>query len=496
MSLGSNITNYRKTKQWSQEELGYRMGVSRQSISLWETDQTIPSLDNLKLLSELFDVSLDALILSVDDHQEVASPNLNYQTKYTRELHQKVIKDVWNFHQRHGWLIIYLAVIMIFLGLLVLEDSMTLRITYIIGLMLSSIGLPFVRKRAVRKIIDIAHERTEGNSNIYLFYDTHLVIEQNSPKKQGKSRFKYEDIEKVIVREKMIYIMMKTKDLYPFAIDDQEKSQLIDFLKTKTDRFQDQTPIKSIVVSNKLSSNRKFYIIFTILILLNFSTYLTIFVPTLRALEEFVSITHPRNTLDDVFYNMLWLPLPIISIGYMIFLKLKQYKSKLSLLMFVSIFASLYFITGYAVLTPITHLRQYDKNPTILAEFSEIIEQDIPESLHVLTFSFGFNMEENPEIFPFLTFTRALYEVTSNYQNLVAWIASNPHMMQTRPPQLRALLNDHFNNIEADGHLIYNVTLGEFNTVPENPGTYEMIYIYYQSEIQEIAIYHYYIRYI
>jgi hypothetical protein len=179
----------------------------------------------------------------------------------------------------------------------------------------------------------------------------------------------------------------------------------------------------------------------------------------------------------------------------MIILKLKRYKSKISGLMIVSIFVSLYFIMGYAVLTPITHLQRYDKNPAILEDFSETIEQDIPTSIHVLTFSFGFNMDENPEIFPFMTYTRALYQEESDYQNLVAWIASNPHMMQTRPPQLRALLNDHFNNIEADGHLIFNVTLGEFNTIPENPGIYEMIYIFYQSEIQEIGIYHYYIRY-
>lgn len=61
MTLGERILKHRKKAGISQEELAVRLNVTRQSISLWETDQTIPSLDSLIALAEIFDVSLDAL---------------------------------------------------------------------------------------------------------------------------------------------------------------------------------------------------------------------------------------------------------------------------------------------------------------------------------------------------------------------------------------------------------------------------------------------------
>jgi len=60
--LSENIRKCRKSKQMSQDELAEKLGVTRQSISLWETGQTQPSLDNIVALSELFDISTDALL--------------------------------------------------------------------------------------------------------------------------------------------------------------------------------------------------------------------------------------------------------------------------------------------------------------------------------------------------------------------------------------------------------------------------------------------------
>lgn len=60
--LSDNIRKYRKSKQMSQDELAEKLEVTRQSISLWETGQTQPSLDNIVALAKLFDVSTDALL--------------------------------------------------------------------------------------------------------------------------------------------------------------------------------------------------------------------------------------------------------------------------------------------------------------------------------------------------------------------------------------------------------------------------------------------------
>ena len=61
MKIGQFIYSARKRKGISQEELVSLLEVSRQSISLWETDQTVPTLDKLQSMSKILDVSMDEL---------------------------------------------------------------------------------------------------------------------------------------------------------------------------------------------------------------------------------------------------------------------------------------------------------------------------------------------------------------------------------------------------------------------------------------------------
>lgn len=61
MEIGQYLTKARKQKGLSQEAVANELNVSRQSVSLWECDQTIPSLDNLFSLSNLYGVSISVL---------------------------------------------------------------------------------------------------------------------------------------------------------------------------------------------------------------------------------------------------------------------------------------------------------------------------------------------------------------------------------------------------------------------------------------------------
>ncbi|MBE6032054.1 MAG: helix-turn-helix transcriptional regulator [Clostridiales bacterium] len=64
MSLGEKIYQLRTAKNLSQEALSEAMDVSRQSISKWETDASVPELDKLIALSKFFEISLDELVLN------------------------------------------------------------------------------------------------------------------------------------------------------------------------------------------------------------------------------------------------------------------------------------------------------------------------------------------------------------------------------------------------------------------------------------------------
>ncbi|MBQ1520614.1 MAG: helix-turn-helix transcriptional regulator, partial [Clostridia bacterium] len=59
MTLGQKLHLFRSKAGLSQEDVAGRLLVSRQTVSQWEKDQTMPTVDNLLRLRELFGVSLD-----------------------------------------------------------------------------------------------------------------------------------------------------------------------------------------------------------------------------------------------------------------------------------------------------------------------------------------------------------------------------------------------------------------------------------------------------
>lgn len=74
MSLGNHLFNARKKRGLSQEEVAGKLGISRQTISKWETDETFPDIRQSKRLAVLYGLSLDELVefdIDIKEIQEV-----------------------------------------------------------------------------------------------------------------------------------------------------------------------------------------------------------------------------------------------------------------------------------------------------------------------------------------------------------------------------------------------------------------------------------------
>ena len=76
MNFNEKLISLRKSKGLSQEELGAKLNVSRQTISKWESCQSYPDFQRLVLLSDFFGLTLDELVKDIDV-QEVREKNLN-----------------------------------------------------------------------------------------------------------------------------------------------------------------------------------------------------------------------------------------------------------------------------------------------------------------------------------------------------------------------------------------------------------------------------------
>lgn len=62
MTFAEKLTELRKQRGWSQEELGERLDVTRQTVSKWELGSTTPEMEKLAAMSELFGITLDELV--------------------------------------------------------------------------------------------------------------------------------------------------------------------------------------------------------------------------------------------------------------------------------------------------------------------------------------------------------------------------------------------------------------------------------------------------
>lgn len=79
MILAEKVASLRKKEGWSQEELAEKLGISRQSVSKWESGASIPDIDKIIMLSRLFQVSTDYLLkdeMEADENtvQEINAP--------------------------------------------------------------------------------------------------------------------------------------------------------------------------------------------------------------------------------------------------------------------------------------------------------------------------------------------------------------------------------------------------------------------------------------
>ena len=92
MLLGEKILELRKKSGLSQEELGEKVNVTRQTISNWELGETQPNPDQLKKLSKTFNVSVDEIIDNDIENEILAKVKLT--EKQTRSI-KKILKGIF-----------------------------------------------------------------------------------------------------------------------------------------------------------------------------------------------------------------------------------------------------------------------------------------------------------------------------------------------------------------------------------------------------------------
>ena len=88
MDFNNRLYQLRKQKGFSQEELANRLNVSRQTVSKWEVGDSTPDMEKLIAISDLFDVSLDMLVMGKETEEEASSSS---KSEIAKVLSEKVL---------------------------------------------------------------------------------------------------------------------------------------------------------------------------------------------------------------------------------------------------------------------------------------------------------------------------------------------------------------------------------------------------------------------
>lgn len=122
MNIADRIQSLRKIKGVSQEELADKIGVTRQAVSKWESEQSTPDIEKVILLSDYFDVTTDYLLKGIEsvDNNKVKkniAPIFNIVATTLNVIGVVMACFLWSETQRNGAIVA--GLIFIILGTMI-----------------------------------------------------------------------------------------------------------------------------------------------------------------------------------------------------------------------------------------------------------------------------------------------------------------------------------------------------------------------------------------
>ncbi len=247
MTAGERLQSYRKQHNLSQEDLAKQLFVTRQTISLWETDQTLPTIDNLIRLKDILGVSIDDILTEPQKNSEKDNKPLeSYELKYTKLILKSVFKTV----NLKSFLIYLLLFILLFFN--------TIRTFFVVTDNISKgiyLGLSFIATvlfiRYIISLVKIWKSTYENVFNSIFHYDIFEKCIKLTITKNGK-----EFITKTIIPQsiskfwstKSLYIFIHQNSVYTLKKQCLDSNSRLHLFFHKTNRIQKKNIISGIII--------------------------------------------------------------------------------------------------------------------------------------------------------------------------------------------------------------------------------------------------------
>lgn len=475
MTVGETIQKYRKKLGMSQEELGQKLLVSRQTISQWEKGQTVPTIDNLMRLREILGVSVDEL-LGFENHTndtpetELTEPKEAYSFSFSKN----ELTEIYNIQKKSIYKKVALFIVINTLIIILLFASSTPAVIpgILIGMAIISVKTIIKRIRQFNETWKNNIERISESTYEYSVFDDYirLKIFRNNEKVRD-SKCYISDIERIQNIGNYFLLQFGGQVFIIRKSDLMENSFFRPYTAPKSKK---PTYEKAPTVWRTLS-----IILFVASILSLWGALVTV---------GFVSeINH--LFVENMWILFLFSPIPLSSVVLGFVLKSKGYKYLKNLII------GIIMLTLLCVYGSFTYIfaNTYDHSDKQIVKVEQILRIDIPEHKQVITQD---HTSEKPlnsgEILYYSSDVYFEEDVASVFEKQ---LSTDEKWLYSVPNELIGITSS-LGSDSYDYELIYNADTYEFNALPDQSDTYHFLNILYNEEYNHMLIIEYDINYV
>lgn len=463
MTVGERIQMHRKQSGMSQEELGQKLHVSRQTISLWEKDQTVPTLDNLVRLREVFNITVDD-ILGFEEKQRALEPvpneiyRFNYSRKELSEIQRLQRKGLYKKPAIFGAIVSLLIVSVVWYAPPIL-------IGVLAGVFYGNIVFAVKNIRAYNKAWENSIEKVSQSVYEYKIFEDHINISiyRDNEKVRG-SKCRFADIEKIQQLDRWLLLQFGGQ-MYIL-----QKEGLVENSSIYLHMYKNPQKIKE----NPASSKWRVWSV-------------VLFIASILSVLGGLFLGAFMSMMNDLFTENMWVfylmtPIPIASVilGFKLKSKGYKYKKNIAVGIIMTIILCIYGSFTFMFSTI------YDDSDTMIIKTEQTVGIDIPQHKQIRTLDLTEGTQTSARGY---IYTTSYINFEDNaVQKFKRELDSDERWLSSVPNELIGVISPSYVQSEFDYVLIYNTDTCEFNTLPDNSGTYQFFNVFYDTENNKMKI--------
>ena len=464
MTVGERIQFHRKKNNLSQEELGQKLCISRQTVSLWEKDQTMPTVDNLLLLKDIFGITMDELLGVENRIEDTPTPLEVHTFVYKEEPLKKMYKSQMSI------LSLLLAILLAFTVAAWLGMGDWNNGVLVGSLLMADLAMVFVIWNNFKERSHVLATFPERSVTVSLF-DSDLLLETvREGEKPSQICIPYNEITNVVA-DALFYQLHFGGKMYLFPMELFQKGEF-----DPDSRLE--TLLKNNLGKNKRTPTKGFwrFLSFGLVYLCVLSPFLGI----LAAAGMDSLLGGDGSALFDhfwVYFLMLVIPASSIAVG--IYLRRKKKKAVKNIVAGV-LSAVILFGIGWGDVDMDNLDREYAEETFAWAECT--IALVLPQT--ELMINTLYEETETKEGYLFTSVCIAVVTPSAR-EEFEATLTKEAGWLEELPEELKSILP--FES-EHDRILLFNSYTGEFNSLPEEEGWYQLACFLYDQETGIVTI--------